>query len=235
MASRRDVSVMTPGESCLATAVFMRFYGSSAGRVGSRPLGRFRSTKPFVSAPSTLQSSRRDDAVMTGMSTVPSTGRVKPPPPGPSRLPGGSDSPCRSHRRGRSRAHLLASCSSCRSSAGLVHRGRAVPAFRVALHAPSREAPPAGVCVVAARLLAHLEDIRERRGPLGRREPALRGRAADGRRLPVELRLRVPGTVRACGPMAGRGSDSGRVARLAGSGLGCVAEHVEGVRVEVTA
>ena len=98
MASRRDVSVMTPGESCLATAVFMRFYGSSAGRVGSRPLGRFRSTKPFVSAPSTLQSSRRDDAVMTGMSTVPSTGRVKTPPPGPSRLPGGLHPP---HLRSR--------------------------------------------------------------------------------------------------------------------------------------
>ena len=44
----------------------------------------------------------------TPVVSVPSTGRVNTPPPGLSRLPGGSDSPCRSHRRGRSRAHLPA-------------------------------------------------------------------------------------------------------------------------------
>jgi len=163
-----------------------------------------------------------------------STEAVQIPAFGPSLRPGGHDQTCRSHRRGGSRAHLPAVVSSRRSSAGLVRGGRVVRPFRLALHAPSGRSSGAGVRVVASRLLAHLEDVLERRGFVDGRESAIRGRGPDGRCVSGSVRVGVPAPLRTCGPLAGERSDPRRVSRLAGAGVGRLAEHIAGLRAPLT-
>lgn len=115
-----------------------------------------------------------------------------------------------------------------------VRSRRALRAFRLALHLAPCPRRTAGLRVVASRLLAHLEDLRERRGAVGRRECRLRRRDADGRCFPVALRGGVRGAVRCGGALACLGAASRFVAWLAGSGVGCVAEHFQGLRASVT-
>lgn len=137
---------------------------------------------------------------------------------------------CRSHRRGTSRAHLHTPSSSRRASAGLVRRGDPMRPQRLALHAPPCSASTTGVRAVASRLLAYLEDVREWRRFVVSCESAVRRRGPDGRGVSGAVRAGVPPSVRRCWPVARRRSDSRRLARLAGAGLGRMAEHLEGVR-----
>lgn len=71
-------------------------------------------------------------------------------------------------------------------------------------------------------------------GRLGDREPALLRGDADGRGVPGELRRRVRTSVGICRPLAAACAAVRGVSRLVASGVGCVAEHVSGLRAEVS-
>jgi hypothetical protein len=157
---------------------------------------------------------------------------------------GASHSQAYTHRGGgvRAAARTDSTHGNQSGSADVLRRVGAVRTQQLALHLASSDAVlAAGVRALAARLLAHLEDLRQRGGRLEHRQ-LLRGRFAVHvgymeQRRPVVWRV---GAAREFElgdrEAAATGADPRRVLRSdAPRQLGRLAEHVAGVRLAVSA
>jgi len=153
--------------------------------------------------------------------------------------------PHRSHRGGLHRAGVARPHCTFRNQGvafSLLRGGGALRAQRVEVHVASSVAQrAAGVRAVASRLLAHLEDLRQRRGSVEHRQLVRRRNAVHVGHL--EQRCALVGRLGAARALelgdraaAAQGADPRCVLRGAASRqLGRLAEHIASVRAEVAA